>query len=1104
MAKTLFTIILLLACSAKAMAYDFKVDGLCYDICTLSAVGINLSPMDSLFKDTVIVSEAPIIAPERKEVEEPFFFDDNYVYGHADVEPQFPGGDEALLQCIQNNLHYPKAASNKGVEGTVVVEFIVEKDGSVGEIRLVKGIDFDLDHEAMRLCKVLPKFSPARNNNEPVRMWYTIPIRFKITDRPDPDPNIIEDAQLGDVIAQHELGYYYYLKDDYAQAISWMQKAASQGDEEALDLLPTLFALNKDYKQATEWYKKTRLTDEDFNMNTGELLYVFAQNLTPLNEDRKTALLTDAADMGSTDAMLDLMEYYTSPYSSHEDKAKAVHYYRLYKKHMGEPYQNITIADVYYYLYSKESDSENDYSADSEKSDLKYEYLAKAAEAGHPNALTRMGNLYYNRDQFDKAADYYEQAMKLGSIKALFNLGTLYAEGKGVERDSVICAQLVGKAARAGDADAQNYLATCYYIGYGVQQDRDMAIHWLIKAAEQGHHGATQTLINSYEVGDGQKAINLYRNEAENGHDSAQDMWGDYYYSGNASAQNIMGNCYYYGDGVELNYDQAIYWYKEAAKHNNNARLNLAKLYARIHDYENALKWLHDYETAEYLPRTLAQDTGDLLNRIAYYIYPNMEYLDFLNDAASLGHSKSLRDLACIYALGKDVKRDDSRAIDLYRHYLDLESKDEYTLNRIHLEPQNVNISDIYDDISYHRNDIISQQRGGNGDEWRLKAAELGNHSAIWNTVRELEGQEDYNQAIKWLLKLAQQEDSVAQCLLADYYENGKGVTPDHRTAIEWYMKAADLGHPYAQNIIGECYLKGDVLTRDPQKAVEMFTKSISSGHNIENYRNYTAFYNLGICYYEGLGVDQDFNEAASLFDAASPSLYAPDLSIKTEKTLLFNEIQKDFDDKELVKQACYYALGKDVERNVKKAVKLLRQYLGNINKSNINVTLADVHYIIHENYYSIMKIDYSDEEIQSQIQFHLEESAHMGLAEAQYELGEQYEQHAFQGHSEEYQSAAIWFKKAAEQGYMDAQYHLALLYEYGNGVPQDDHKAFELYKKAADQGHIQALWGLGDYYTNGKAGIKDPKLANECFYKLATAYKARAEEILKQMKEMN
>lgn len=99
----------------------------------------------------------------------------------AATMPQFPGGDAALMRFIAINIRYPQTAQDNNIQGKVVVQFVVTKTGQVGPVNVVRGVDPALDAEAVRVCKLLPDFSPGRNSaGEPVNVWYTLPINFRL------------------------------------------------------------------------------------------------------------------------------------------------------------------------------------------------------------------------------------------------------------------------------------------------------------------------------------------------------------------------------------------------------------------------------------------------------------------------------------------------------------------------------------------------------------------------------------------------------------------------------------------------------------------------------------------------------------------------------------------------------------------------------------------------------------------------------------------------------------------------------------------------------------------------------------------------------------
>lgn len=94
--------------------------------------------------------------------------------------PEFPGGQEALYKFISDNILYPKDARENDIKGKVVVQFIVEKDGSVQNVEVVSGVHPLLDEEALRVVKLLPSFKPGMVNGEPVQVRMKLPITFNL------------------------------------------------------------------------------------------------------------------------------------------------------------------------------------------------------------------------------------------------------------------------------------------------------------------------------------------------------------------------------------------------------------------------------------------------------------------------------------------------------------------------------------------------------------------------------------------------------------------------------------------------------------------------------------------------------------------------------------------------------------------------------------------------------------------------------------------------------------------------------------------------------------------------------------------------------------
>lgn len=124
--------------------------------------------------DVTVVREhkEEIVVEEKHEPEK--------VFTAVEQMPQFPGGEKELYKYVGDHLRYPTMAAENGIQGRVTVQFVVLKDGSIGEVKVIRGKDPDLDKEAVRVVKSLPKFIPGKMNGQAVNVWFTLPITFKL------------------------------------------------------------------------------------------------------------------------------------------------------------------------------------------------------------------------------------------------------------------------------------------------------------------------------------------------------------------------------------------------------------------------------------------------------------------------------------------------------------------------------------------------------------------------------------------------------------------------------------------------------------------------------------------------------------------------------------------------------------------------------------------------------------------------------------------------------------------------------------------------------------------------------------------------------------
>lgn len=98
----------------------------------------------------------------------------------AENMPSFPGGDAALLQYLGKNIKYPTISAETGTQGRVIVQFVVDKDGTITNPVVVKSVDAYLDKEALRVINAMPKWTPGKQRNQPVRVKYTLPVMFRL------------------------------------------------------------------------------------------------------------------------------------------------------------------------------------------------------------------------------------------------------------------------------------------------------------------------------------------------------------------------------------------------------------------------------------------------------------------------------------------------------------------------------------------------------------------------------------------------------------------------------------------------------------------------------------------------------------------------------------------------------------------------------------------------------------------------------------------------------------------------------------------------------------------------------------------------------------
>lgn len=130
--------------------------------------------------DVVIEDEIEIEDTESDEDLEIVEEDDDEVFMVVENMPEFPGGDLGLMKYIQKNVKYPPIAKEYNITGKVYISFVVDQSGSVTNVKVVRGVDKNLDAEAVRVIKSLPKYKPGKQRGKAVRVMFTVPINFTL------------------------------------------------------------------------------------------------------------------------------------------------------------------------------------------------------------------------------------------------------------------------------------------------------------------------------------------------------------------------------------------------------------------------------------------------------------------------------------------------------------------------------------------------------------------------------------------------------------------------------------------------------------------------------------------------------------------------------------------------------------------------------------------------------------------------------------------------------------------------------------------------------------------------------------------------------------
>ena len=323
-----------------------------------------------------------------------------------------------------------------------------------------------------------------------------------------------------------------------------------------------------------------------------------------------------------------------------------------------------------------------------------------------------------------------------------------------------------------------------------------------------------ETLYNiglRYYNGDGvtqdyAKAVNCFRQAAEQGY---------------ATAQNNLGDCYYDGQGVTQDYAQAVSWYRKAAKQGDTAaqfRLGFCYEYGRgvSKDYAQAADWYR--KAAEQGNGTAQYFLGYCYGKGQGVTKDYTQAVSWYRKAAEQGNAAAQNNLGYCYGKGQGVTKDSAQAVYWFRKAAEQED------------------ADAQNNLGYcYENGLGITKDYAQAVSWYRKAAEQGNAAAQYNLgtcyYNGLGVTKDYTQAVSWYRKAAEQGVATAQCVLGYYYAEGIGVPQDYTQAVNWYRKAAERGNAQAQYNLGVCYENGEGVTKDKNQATSWYRKAAEQGH---------------------------------------------------------------------------------------------------------------------------------------------------------------------------------------------------------------------------------------------------------------------------------
>jgi TPR repeat protein len=419
----------------------------------------------------------------------------------------------------------------------------------------------------------------------------------------------------------------------------------------------------------------------------------------------------------------------------------------------------------------------------------------KGADAGDPRAMYRLGTMYEEGRglpaDIDEAAKLYRSAAEGGNYDAMYRLGQMFEAGRGVNRNLETARNYLSKAAKAGVVEAMTALATFYR----AEGNAAEALTWLKAAAGAGDIPATTALGHAYRDGTGvaadlQKAIGYYREASD---------------AGDIDARLALAELYETGNGVARDTQTAIALYQELAEAGSaEALARLGALDAASGNWESAIAWYEKAAAAGSIDATL---TLARAHQDGNGVQPDMaKAIGYYTQAAEAGSAQAMMALADAYGDGNGVAKDSVAA-----------------------------------------------------EQWRSRAVSSDDPAAAVIRGDTAYAAEDYSRALTEYLTAADAGVAHAMGVVGSFYMYGIGMeSPDIQKAIEYLTRGAALGDADSMISLAALYGNGNGVAADPVRAFELVSAAAEAG-------SAGGYYAVGVAHEFGIGTGGDADLATAL-----------------------------------------------------------------------------------------------------------------------------------------------------------------------------------------------------------------------------------------------